>query len=432
MRDDGADRVVIERAQIERFPVAAVTTVRKERVIETLDRAIRHHGTQIRQGHAETAQRSDQRLPFVGRPIVDGGEGNATKVDPSTKWPFLPCRSPQTRCTSRSSPCPRCATSTLFGMVDLFASAGRDWSFLLTGVEGEQRMSPYIVAAQRDGFAAANGVWVRPHYGLGDGPKPDIVCVPDFSGCRASRSTTASRPRWPGCAAATPGGATMASACSGAVLLAEAGLLAGCDATIHWAYVAALARYPDVRVRTNRSLVVTGEGGRIVMAGGGTSWQDMALYLIARYVGLKEARQVARIYMLDWHDDGQLPFASLLVAKQIDDALIARCQEWAALNYATCRRSPRDDASRRAAGTVLHAAVYRGDRDVAAGVRASSAHRGSQADAGDRRRTGRGGRCRGRLPGHASFFSRLFRRRVGMTPAHYRRRFSSLRRALAK
>jgi transcriptional regulator GlxA family with amidase domain len=31
-----------------------------------------------------------------------------------------------------------------------------------------------------------------------------------------------------------------------------------------------------------------------------------------------------------------------------------------------------------------------------------------------------------------SFFSRLFRRRVGMTPAHYRRRFSSLRRALAK
>ena len=34
------------------------------------------------------------------------------------------------------------------------------------------------------------------------------------------------------------GGATMASACSGAVLLAEAGLLAGCEATIHWAFVA--------------------------------------------------------------------------------------------------------------------------------------------------------------------------------------------------
>jgi transcriptional regulator GlxA family with amidase domain len=39
------------------------------------------------------------------------------------------------------------------------------------------------------------------------------------------------------------------------------------------------------------------------MAGGGTSWQDMALYRIARHVGLKEARQVARTYMLDFRQD---------------------------------------------------------------------------------------------------------------------------------
>ena len=130
-------------------------------------------------------------------------------------------------------------------------------------------------------------------------------------------------------------GATIASACSSALLLAEAGLLAGCDATTHWAFAADLARYPNVKVRTNQSLVVTGVGERIVMAGGGTSWLDMALYLIARYIGLKEARQVARIHMLDWHDGGQLPYASLLVTKQIDDAVILRCQEWVALNYAT-------------------------------------------------------------------------------------------------
>ncbi len=77
---------------------------------------------------------------------------------------------------------PEVATSTLFGMVDLFASAGRDWSFLLTGVEGEQRMAPYVVAAEPAGFVAANGVWVRPNYGLADAPKPDIVCVPDYFG----------------------------------------------------------------------------------------------------------------------------------------------------------------------------------------------------------------------------------------------------------
>jgi hypothetical protein len=42
---------------------------------------------------------------------------------------------------------PEVAASTLFGMVDLFASAGRDWAFFLSGVEGEQRLNPYVVAA---------------------------------------------------------------------------------------------------------------------------------------------------------------------------------------------------------------------------------------------------------------------------------------------
>ena len=194
-------------------------------------------------------------------------------------------------------------------------------------------------------------------------------------------------------------GATIASACSSALLLAEAGLLAGCDATTHWAFAADLARYPNVKVRTNQSLVVTGVGERIVMAGGGTSWLDMALYLIARYIGLKEARQVARIHMLDWHDGGQLPYASLLVTKQIDDAVILRCQEWVALNYATAAPVA---AMMRIVGLPERSFMrrfYCGHRDVTARVCASSANRGSQTDAGNRRRTDRGGGCRGRLPG---------------------------------
>jgi transcriptional regulator GlxA family with amidase domain len=76
-------------------------------------------------------------------------------------------------------------------------------------------------------------------------------------------------------------GATLATACSGAVLLAEAGLLDGQDATTHWAYCDILrSRYPAVKVRKERALVVSGDGQRLVMAGGGTSWQDLALYLI--------------------------------------------------------------------------------------------------------------------------------------------------------
>ena len=69
------------------------------------------------------------------------------------------------------------------------------------------------------------------------------------------------------------------------------------------------------------------------MAGGGSSWQDLALYLIARFVGLKEAIEVAKVYMLQWHDLGQQPFAALTGQKRSADAMVNDCQAWLAENY---------------------------------------------------------------------------------------------------
>src|SRR5690606_28601133 len=121
---------------------------------------------------------------------------------------------------------------------------------------------------------------------------------------------------------------------TGGLILAEAGLLDGHDATIHWAYCEAMAaRYPRVRVHPHRALVITGEGQRIVMAGGGTAWHDLGLYLIARYLGTEEAMRVARLHLIDWHHLGQQPYATLARNRKVDDALIARCQEWVARHY---------------------------------------------------------------------------------------------------
>lgn len=41
--------------------------------------------------------------------------------------------------------------STLYGMLDLFSSPGRDWQFITKGEAGEQRMRPYIVARRASG-----------------------------------------------------------------------------------------------------------------------------------------------------------------------------------------------------------------------------------------------------------------------------------------
>jgi transcriptional regulator GlxA family with amidase domain len=67
------------------------------------------------------------------------------------------------------------------------------------------------------------------------------------------------------------------------------------EATIHWSYAPLLAKhFPRIRVDPDKALVVTGVDERIVMAGGGTSHLDLILYLIARFVGLTEALEVAK------------------------------------------------------------------------------------------------------------------------------------------
>jgi transcriptional regulator GlxA family with amidase domain len=224
-------------------------------------------------------------------------------------------------------------------------------------------------------------------------------------------------------------GVMIASACSGAMLLAEAGLLDGKAATTHWAYCDVLARrYPSVRVERERALVVAGEGGRLVMAGGGTSWLDLGLYLIARTVGIDAAMQCARVNLIDWHDVGQQPFARLAQTRQTDDAIVARCQTWIAehLHEASPVASmveisglPERSFKRR-----FQKATGMSPLEYVHTLRLESAKQALEAserpveqiafDVGYE---------------DAGFFSRLFRRNVGLTPAQYRRRFGAMRRA---
>ena len=104
-----------------------------------------------------------------------------------------------------------------------------------------------------------------------------------------------------------------------ALLLAEAGLLRGQPATTHWLFCPRLARYPEVDVREKQALVIA-DGGHLVMAGAATSWQDLGLYLVARYAGVEEAMRTARLGMMSWHEGGQQPYAGVVIGTQTEDA----------------------------------------------------------------------------------------------------------------
>jgi transcriptional regulator GlxA family with amidase domain len=111
--------------------------------------------------------------------------------------------------------------------------------------------------------------------------------------------------------AASSGARRVASVCTGARLLAAAGLLDGRRATTHWRYAADLARsYPGVRVEPDRIFV---RDGAIWTSAGITAGIDLALALIAEDLGEAVGKSVAQdLVVYHRRPGGQSQFSALL------------------------------------------------------------------------------------------------------------------------
>jgi transcriptional regulator GlxA family with amidase domain len=105
-----------------------------------------------------------------------------------------------------------------------------------------------------------------------------------------------------------------ASVCTGAFLLAEAGILAGRHATTHWRSCARLQqRYPDIRV--NSDPIYLRDGG-IWTSAGVTAGIDLSLALVQEDLGRKAAMQVARLLVVFLNrPGGQSQFSAPLEAQ---------------------------------------------------------------------------------------------------------------------
>lgn len=116
------------------------------------------------------------------------------------------------------------------------------------------------------------------------------------------------------------------SICSGALLLAEAGLLDGREATTHWRDVAELRRrYPQVRVIPD---AIYTRDGPVWTSAGITAGMDLALAMVAEDHGMPLALKVAkRMVMVSKRSGGQSQFSSQLEELDVPDAF-ARLTEW--------------------------------------------------------------------------------------------------------
>src|SRR5260370_34161098 len=121
------------------------------------------------------------------------------------------------------------------------------------------------------------------------------------------------------------------SICTGAFLLAEAGLLDGRRATTHWMFTKELAaRYPKVEVDPDPIFV---RDGNIYTSAGVTAGMDLALALVEEDLGSAMALRVARTLVLFLRrPGGQAQFSISLSAQASDFKPLRELQIWMAEN----------------------------------------------------------------------------------------------------
>ncbi|HJS77349.1 MAG TPA: helix-turn-helix domain-containing protein [Burkholderiales bacterium] len=320
---------------------------------------------------------------------------------------------------------PETAGSALYGMLDVLMAAGSLWQTLARAGTQAQRFRVRIVSAQARPFRCGNGIPVHPDCAVRDDPSAQVIVLPELwlgpdedLGGRYPALVAWIRRRY-------EAGAYIYSACSGSLLLAETGLLDGREATSHWGYQDLFRRrYPQIRFRPEPNLCFAEPSGRIVTAGGTTSWHDLALHIIGRHASPGEALRIAKVYLLKWHDEGQLPYTPLVRIQPHADAAVSSCEKWLAQHFretaAVARVVRHAQVPERTLKRRFKAATGLALIDYVQNLRIEEAKRLLES-------TARAAEEISADVGYedASFFRRLFRRRTGLSPSQYRRSFRS-------
>ena len=177
----------------------------------------------------------------------------------------------------------------LFDDVEVLDFAGPFEVFSITNeLNNYMLLNVYTVAQSKNPIIAKNGLSVNPDYNFTEAPKPDLLIIPGGYGARKmlqqpnainwirENSFTAEK---------------VMSVCTGAFLLAKAGLLEGLKATTHYQVLDTLAELaPNTEILRNKRFV---DNGKILTSAGVSAGIDMSLYVVELLYGKEEAKKTA-------------------------------------------------------------------------------------------------------------------------------------------
>jgi putative intracellular protease/amidase/YHS domain-containing protein len=183
----------------------------------------------------------------------------------------------------------------IFDGMELLDFAGPAEVFTVTGRGPAFKV--HLVASTREPVTSQRLVKMTPVHTLADCPRPDVIVIPGGNVGKLAQDQRVLD--WIKQSASQA--EIVLSVCTGAFVLANAGLLDGGEATTHWGSIARLReQFPKVTVRENRRFV---DNGKIITAAGVSAGIDASLHVVQRLLGEATARQTARYMEYHWQPE---------------------------------------------------------------------------------------------------------------------------------
>lgn len=323
---------------------------------------------------------------------------------------------------------PECTAAVLFSIYEVLNSVGSMW-VQLTGEEeaGVHGFDARITSPIAGPYTCISGVPITPHSGLLGRKKPDIIIIPDFLLTPDLRGQDYWQPCIDWVKEKYENGSVVCSVCTGAVLLADTGLLDNKEATTHWAGCDLFKQsFSKVKLRPDLIFSAADQDHSLITTGGSASWEELCLYLVKRYFGFEAASHVAKIYLLGDRKDGQLPFMTHTFHKEHDDAIILECQAWIADHYS----SPQP-VSRMIEKSGLAERTFKRRFTTATGIKPVQYVQTLRVEEAKQllETTNDSAEEISAAVGYedSAFFRRLFKRMAGISPAKYRQKYQAIR-----
>ena len=315
---------------------------------------------------------------------------------------------------------PEALPSSIFGPLDVLRACAGIARLTAAGRSGPA-FSVKLVALKEGVFTSFNGVSVTPDVSVENAGSFDLVWIPSLALSPSGLfNPYPELQQW--IRHQHRHGAEILTVCTGAFLLAETGLLDRQKCTTHWAYANLFTnRYPKVELQPHLSIV---HNPTMHCAAAGSAWHDLVLNVIERYCDKRTAVQTAKLFLLQTHPRVQQAIHHLTSTQRHHDAMIDAAERWLAAHL-----SEEDLIARAAAEVQLTEVTFKRRFKQALNEPPSQYIQRLRVDKAKEalELTQHPVEDISAMVGYrdSSFFRRLFKRLTGLTPAQYRRLFST-------